>query len=52
MTSHAINPDAHVVPQAKGVAGAAPNEDVPHGLLGELQRLFPLSVADIFLPDP
>ena len=52
VTSHAINPAARVVPQAQGVAGAAPNEDVPHSLLGELQRLFPLSVVDIFLPDP
>ena len=38
--------------QAQGVAGAAPKEDVPHGLLGELQSLLPISVADIFLPDP
>ena len=38
--------------QAQGVACAAPKEDVPHDLLGELQRLFPLSVAKIFLPDP
>ena len=38
--------------QAQGVASAAPKEDIPHGLLGPLQRLLLISVVGICLAVP